>query len=254
MDERKIEEREFHDRLRAVHEQDPDTSHHYLTNKKYYEVTRQNAQLFDEWIQKYGPGKDALEFGCGSGGLSLIAAKLCKSVVGIDISPESVEVAKGRARDSGMDVRFLEMDGEAMGLPDESFDLVFEGGVLHHVDLQKAVKEIHRVLRPGGRFLLVEALGHNLLIRWYRRLTPHLRTAWETEHIIKMKDIAVFEEFFTIDELRFYHLATLLAVPLRGFAAMNRALDVLEAIDRVVLRIPGIRRWAWQVVASGTKR
>src|SRR3546814_13720576 len=64
------------------------------------------------------------------------------------------------------------MNAEAMDFPDDSFDLVFGSGIIHHLDIDRAFAEIARVLRPGGRAVFVEPPGLNPAIEIYRRLTP----------------------------------------------------------------------------------
>ena len=96
--------------------------------------------------------------------------------------------------------------------------------------------------------LCTETLGHNPAIRWYRRRTPDLRTAWEAEHILKRADFRVIRRHFRKVELHFFHLATLAAVPLRRSAAFGPVLAALRMIDRAVLAVPGVQWHAWQVV------
>ena len=140
------------------------------------------------------------------------------------------------------------MDCEALKFPDASFDLVVEMGVLHHLDLDRAYAEIARVLRPGGFAICTEALGHNPVIRLYRRLTPHLRTTWETEHILRSRDIAKARQYFSSVDVRLFHLATLAAVPLRGTRLFSPTLAALELLDSMLLRVRALRWWAWEAV------
>ena len=59
--------------------------------------------------------------------------------------------------------KFIEMDGENMSYKDNHFDYAIEYGALHHVDLEKALKELSRVLKPDGKMLCIEALSITLL-------------------------------------------------------------------------------------------
>jgi hypothetical protein len=110
------------------------------------------------------------------------------------------------------------------------------------------MSELARVLKPGGVVICTETLSHNPLIRWYRRSTPHLRTAWEVDHIIGRPSFSIFEKHFASCERHFFHLATLAAVPLRTTPLFKPVLAVLRGLDRVLLSIPGLRWQAWQVV------
>src|SRR3546814_18316951 len=68
------------------------------------------------------------------------------------------------------------MNAEAMTFPDDSFDLVFGSGIIHHLDIDRASGEIARVLRPGGRAVFIEPLGLNPAIALYRRFPPRALT------------------------------------------------------------------------------
>src|SRR5439155_25985514 len=93
--------------------------------------------------------------------------------------------------------------------------VVCEAGVLHHLALEPAVAEMARVVKREGQVICYEAVGHNPLFQLYRRLTPALRTRYETEHILRMKDLRMMRRYFDRIEIRFFHLAVLLAVPWR---------------------------------------
>ncbi|MDJ1008315.1 MAG: class I SAM-dependent methyltransferase [Paracoccaceae bacterium] len=101
-------------------------------------------------------GKRVLDVGCGLGtDLSRFAANGAE-VTGIDIAPRAVELARANFGWRGLQGRFEVMDGEAMGFPDDAFDFVYCHTVLHFTPHPKAmVGEIRRVLKPGGRALLM---------------------------------------------------------------------------------------------------
>src|SRR5207249_569096 len=103
-----------------------------------------------------------------------------------DMSVVSIANARTMAQQEGLDqtIEFEVMDAEALRCADHSFDVIVVYGALHHLDLEKALHELARVLKPGGTVICTEALRHNPLIHWYRRLTPKLRTRWETDHIL----------------------------------------------------------------------
>lgn len=243
---RKDAEREFHDRLRGSSE-----AHSRLTaNKKYYEIGRSSHAFNMERLARACRGRRVLDYCCGEGENGLFAAAHgAAEVVGVDISPVSITEAARKAEERGLAdrIRFEVMDGEAMTFPTGSFDVAIVGGVLHHLDLETAYRELARVLSDDGEALCDEALRHNPIIQWYRRLTPHLRTAWETEHILGRSEIVRASRYFDVVRVdRFFHLATLAAVPLRNTSAFPAMLTALECIDRVLLRVPVVRWLAWQ--------
>ena len=108
-----------------------------------------------------GEGEAVLDIGCGAGVDSIIAAKLAGpsgSVTGIDLVPEMLARARENARLAGVDnVSFQESSAEQLPFPDNSFDVVISNGVFNLVvDKYKALSEVFRVLKPGGRFRLTD--------------------------------------------------------------------------------------------------
>jgi SAM-dependent methyltransferase len=102
------------------------------------------------------PVDRALELGAGTGFflLNLMQAGLAKSGVVTDISPGMVDVAVRNGVALGLDVSGEVADAEALPFEDESFDLVIGHAVLHHIpDVELTMREVLRVLKPGGRFV-----------------------------------------------------------------------------------------------------
>jgi len=105
---------------------------------------------------RIAPGARVLDLAAGAGGQTIAAARRVGptgSVVATDISPAILEFAASEARAAGLaNVEVREMDGENLDLEDESFDAVISRvGLIYFPDRQRALHEIHRVLRPGGR-------------------------------------------------------------------------------------------------------
>ena len=134
------------------------------------------------------------------------------------------------------------MDAESLGFADDTFGVIHVSGVLHHVDVRLAFPEMRRVLKPGGRVIASEGLGHDPLINLYRKLTPQLRTEWEAQHIIKKEQTTLVGEYFGRVEYRFFHLATLGFLPIRKVPVLGPlALTCLEILDRFLLKVPLLR-------------
>ena len=101
-------------------------------------------------------GLKVLEIGCGLGTDGAQFAEAGADYTGVDLTEAAVELARKRFELFGLSGKFQTADAESLGFVDESFDLVYSHGVLHHTpETEKAIKEIHRVLRPGGRAMVM---------------------------------------------------------------------------------------------------
>ncbi len=126
-------------------------------------------------------------------------------------------------------------------------DVILCSYMLHHLNLNYAYPEMHRILKPGGRILACEALDYNPLIKLYRKLTPEMRTEWEKEHILSLKDVRGAKRFFNVGEIRYWHVSSFLAGFLQGAPRLfGGTMRILNAVDRLLVRIPGVQLMAWQ--------
>ena len=101
-------------------------------------------------------GLKVLEIGCGIGTDGAQFAKAGAEYTGIDLTEAAIDLARRRFAVSDLKGEFQVSDAESLDFPDDSFDLVYSHGVLHHTpDIEAAVSEIHRVLKPGGRAMVM---------------------------------------------------------------------------------------------------
>lgn len=101
-------------------------------------------------------GKDVLDLGCGSGVLACLMARNGARVSAVDITEQGVAMCARNAAVQGVGVDVVRGDAERLPFADASFDYVLSWGVLHHSsDTERAVREVGRVLRPGGRGLIM---------------------------------------------------------------------------------------------------
>src|SRR6476646_357235 len=98
-------------------------------------------------------GRDILEFGCGAAQWSIALAKLGARPVGLDLSERQLHHARRLMTDAGVSFPLVHGSGEAVPLPDASFDIVFcDHGAMSFADPYRTVPEAARLLRPGGLF------------------------------------------------------------------------------------------------------
>lgn len=244
---RKQQEAEFHDKDREGHRDEGDDGE-ISHNRRFYVAASGPGMRLERFIRKNAPGNVVLDYACGHGAQTVKAAKYgAKLAVGIDISSVSVRNAEENAAIAGVSnrTRFLQRDCEKTGFPDESFDYAICSGMLHHLHLPFAFPELRRVLKNGGRVFCNEALSYNPVIQWYRNRTPELRTAWEKEHILGMRDLALARKWFAVENVKFYNLVAPLAGFLPAGPARTVGVKLLGGLDEVLTRVPLLKYWSW---------
>jgi SAM-dependent methyltransferase len=101
-------------------------------------------------------GLRVLEIGCGVGTDGPQFARAGADYTGVDLTEAAVGLARKNFASAGVAGEFRVSDAENLDFADESFDVVYSHGVLHHTpDIEAAVREIHRVLKPGGRAIVM---------------------------------------------------------------------------------------------------
>lgn len=238
LDERKKQELLFHDKYR---ETSINPAH------KYYSVADGVQSYVRDWIMRHASGRVFLDYACGIGQYAHMAARAgAELAIGIDISRISIENARKTAADEGLsNTFFVQTDCENTQLPSDSLDCILCCGMLHHLDLRFAIPELKRILKPGGRVLAMEALNYNPAIKLYRLLTPQLRTEWEKHHILSLREVGYIRSHLTVQDIRYWHLAALLATPFRHTSLFNPVLRVGNAIDSVAMRVWPVQLMAW---------
>lgn len=205
-----------------------------------------------QWLKKNSPRKKVLDYGCGNGVHSIFPAIAGAEVTGIDLSELSLQIARERAKKEGVKdrVKFIAMDCEKMEFPANSFDIIFDGGTFSSIDLNKAYPELSRVLNPEGLLIGIETFGHNPFTNLKRKINKLTgrRTGWATEHIFKVEDLKKASNYFNKIEVNFFHLISWLAFPFLGLPGGKILLKLLEFADKILLKIPFLRKYAFKVV------
>jgi len=217
---------------------------------RFYASVQPVFERYRELVYGLGAGKDVLEYGCATGTVSLRLAPHVHTLRGIDLSPVGIEQTNAKAESAGLaHASFYCMNAESLTFPDNSFDLVFGSGIVHHLDLTAAYSEVARVLRPGGHAVFVEPLGHNPVINAYRRATPAARTP--DEHPLLKRDFDQARVHFASVDLDFFGLLSVLGVVAGRPNAVEAFSRALSHVDRLVLRGP-LRWQAWFTVMCAT--
>jgi SAM-dependent methyltransferase len=200
----------------------------------------------------YDPsGRDILDYGWAGDGdraLSLLG-RGARSVAGFDLwwTEDDLERVRALMRGAGVEegIDFRLADPYATPFADDSFDVVIGASILHHLDLDRALGEVRRVLRPGGCAVFVEPLAHNPLMRLGRLLTPGTRT--DAGQLTK-QDWALCARHFRDFEHIERELTTIPLMPLSlllGAGAQDRLARRAWMLDeRLMARFPALRKHA----------
>jgi ubiquinone/menaquinone biosynthesis C-methylase UbiE len=227
---------------------DKELFNEYFSNMKYYAITKSSEEYKFAWLKdRCGKGVKIIDFACGNGENGIFAAQNGSECIGIDIDPTTTDNANANAERFGVadHCEFVVMDGENMTFEDNTFDLGVEYGALHHVDLDKALAELSRVLRKDAEMICIEALRHNPLIHWYRKRTPDLRTEWEVEHILGVESLKIMKRYFRKVEVKFFHLTSLILVPIRKTFLFPILLPFFDFLDRIILSTKFVGKYGW---------
>ena len=211
-------------------------------------------ELVDRWMARNAAGKVLMDYGTGLGMHIVGPARHGAKVVGLDISPGSCEVAAELCRREGVGDRasFVVGDAETLPFADRSLDVVMSFGTLPTLNVDTAASELARVTKRQGSVVIVDTLGHNPVLNFYRRghLRNGRRTRWEVDHILRFSDIDRLRQRFARAEVHYFDFLTLPFYPLAGRADAETPgwLRVVQRIDRWLLGLPGLNRLAFKFV------
>jgi SAM-dependent methyltransferase len=169
-------------------------------------------------------GKTVLDFGCGAGENVVPLVKRGAHVIGLDISPELVNLARQRLHGVNLEADLRVGSAYATGLPDASVDVIFSIMLIHHLDIVPVCREMLRILVPGGRVILKEPIRFSASYARLRNLLPARSGISEYEHPLTRAELTGACAPFKPEGVRYFRLPF---VPLA---------------QRV-----GARRWPWKI-------
>jgi len=215
---------------------------------RFYSAISYGFELYRRRVSDAAKGHRVLEYGCGTGSLAFDLAKEASHVIGIDISDVAIRHAHRDASRRGLtNVEFRVDNAEAMQLPAKHVDVVAGSGIVHHLDIPKAMEEVRRVLAPGGVAIFAEPLDHNPFVKWYRQRTPELRTP--DEHPLTVSDLRAVARNFASSTITYFGLiAPALGLLSRESRATNPLTRFVWWLDSLICKIPLVKYYAWYCV------
>jgi len=225
-------------------------------------------------LARMGPlrGKRLLDLGSGLGESAVYFALRGAIVTATDISPEMCALCRRTAELHGVELETVATPVERLEVAPASYDLVYGANLLHHVqDLDATLAAVRRALKPGGRCFFWDPLAYNPVINVYRRMAGGMRT--EDEHPLTFADLERFRHHFTdVGHAEFWLLTLSLFLKYylvdrvhpssarywkRILAEDPRRIGwwfrPAQALDGLLLRLPGVRRLAWNTVVWGER-
>jgi SAM-dependent methyltransferase len=187
---------------------------------------------------------------------SIYFAKRGARVTSIDISEIGIATLGRRAAQHQVDVRAYEMRCDPTSFADASFDRIHGMGILHHVGIEPALAEVHRLLRPGGIGVFLEPMGdHRVIEKAKTFLMKHARFLGDFDHVTDHEHNLTWAEITNATQ-RFTHTTT---YPFHLFYRLKRFfpktwLDGVRRVDNALLSLsPKLQRYAGAVVIRVVK-
>jgi SAM-dependent methyltransferase len=142
--------------------------------------------------------KLVVDLGCGAGEEVVPLLSRGARVIGIDISPHLIAIARERLRRYGLDAELQVASAYETHLPDASVDVVFCMSVLHHLQVDRINTEVRRILKPDGLFIIKEPVRFSRTMDHLRKLFPPKEDVSEFEHPLSSNQLQVLAEGFQV--------------------------------------------------------
>jgi ubiquinone/menaquinone biosynthesis C-methylase UbiE len=199
------------------------------------------------FLEHLRPGVRALELGCGTGYFTRLCAPSGAEIVATDISDRLLKAAREQTKDAN--VTYEIADGHALQYENGSFDLVFGSSILHHLEIDIALKEIARVLKPGGRMVFAEP---NML---NPQIVAERKIPWLRKKLGVSPDETAFVRFLLAPRMKAAGFSAVEVTP-HDFlhpATPEAFIDVVVRASRMIERIPLVREIAGSLRISGIR-
>jgi SAM-dependent methyltransferase len=215
-------------------------------------------------------GRLLLDVGCGVGQASVYFALKGARCVAVDCSGGMVGVTSALAAKHGVAIEAKQMDAARLEFADDTFDVVYASNLLHHTDAVETLREMHRVVKPGGKVCFWDPLAYNPAINVYRRMAKGVRTVHErplTARIVRaarslfrnvtydtfwLLALWIFVRFYVVEGVH-PNAEPYWTKIITDEARLRAIYRTLERLDGYAKRIPFMKWLAWNIAVVATK-
>lgn len=228
---------------------------------KIFSGSSYSSQLLSDTvteIMKKANGTNVLEIGSNAF-IGWVVARGVKpsKLTCINISESELKLGTDFVEKNEVDfpIEFKIMDANKLNFEDNQFDLVFGGAILHHLNFENAIKEVHRILKPDGVMVFHEPLAGNPVAKLIRVLTPFART--RDEKPLTRKNLEYVKKYFETN-FGFFQLFTVFSTIVFKFCGLKESNPLSKAIFSIDVfiskKIPFIRPYFREILLCGTKK
>ncbi len=213
-------------------------------------------KILDKLVKETFEGKSILELGSHQW-IGWIKDNTTPSkVTCINISQAELDKGIDNAKNLPFKINFHLMDANNLEFEDESFDAVYGGAILHHLDIEKTINHVYRVLKPNGYVLFLEPLNMNPIYKLYRMMNKKERTP--DEHALVGKDFKIIRKKFTF-QYHFFDFFTVifgfLSSKIYGDKNYYNWLNRFGfTLDKIISKIPFMHVLFARVIIYGRKK
>ena len=239
-----IREKNFHNKLQSKNKG--------RFENIFYKAIYNSSEDFFTYLEDNAKNSEILDYGCGIGSfIEKVIKYNPKKIIGIDISEVSINKAKKKSEELKINVDYRVDNCEKTSFDNNSFDIVYGTGILHHLQTDKCLDEIYRILKSNGNLIFIEPLGTNPIINLYRKLTPNSRS--KDEHPLVNQDFKYIKKKFIDTKIKYYGFLTLIFFPFYRSPNRSKLFRLLAALDQYLFKLKFFQLFAWSVLVVAKK-
>lgn len=192
-------------------------------------------------------GKVVVDFGCGSGENLIPLIRRGAHVIGIDISPDLIDVAKRRVQQAQIVADLRVQSAYETELPDHSVDVIFCIALIHHLEIPRVKQEMARILREDGYIIIQEPIRFSEFYNRLRHMLPAHTNISDYEHPLTAEEFKLLTQDFLSSNTRFFRLPF---IPLLSRLSSRVPLSAWRLSNWLIKTVPQTSLFASVVVTK----